>query len=482
MRPKTQSLNFVNGYAMPRDGSNGVDVRLADAFADAPARVDAEAYEPAFVKTNGLVLRFYAYFVERVENSQSETTRYRKCVLYHFLSDGSIKIVEPREANSGLTQGAFLRRHVVEGVCLRDLNVDATVTVYGFTFHIYRCDGFTREYLERAGVDVPEDRAAPEDDAAARRGDTSRVSRLPTRKKDARGKFLTHDKQVLRFYCVWDDAATHGDRRRFVLSYFLIDDTVAVTETPRVKGGRAGVSTTLLHRSRLPLRDEDACATGLANGDYDYVTAENLRIGGVIRVYKRDFFIYDVDAFTKTWYLQTYPSEYSEADFVPRDVTEPEERAVAHRIPAHTGLAIGSEEDSLQNCVSLIPKPPRRDIVADEDAARVLQFRAEMVALSDGDVVDEFDASRRFVVRFHVGDKTLSIFEQASKECAPSKFLERARVKKPVAALSSEHSASTSSSFYDVSDLRVGDTLEIHARGFKLTDTDEYTRRFLARA
>ena len=142
---------------MPRDGSNGVDVRLADAFAGAPARVDAEAYEPAFVKTNSLVLRFYVYFVERVENSQTETTRHRKCVLYYFLSDGSIKIIEPREANSGLTQGAFLRRHVVEGVTLRDLNVNTIVTVYGFTFHIYRCDEFTREYLERAGVDVPED-------------------------------------------------------------------------------------------------------------------------------------------------------------------------------------------------------------------------------------------------------------------------------------------------------------------------------------
>ena len=103
-----------------------------------------------------------------------------------------------------------------------------------------------------------------------------------------------------------------------------------------------------------------------------------------------------------------------------------------------------------------------------------------MVSIGDGDVVDEFDASRQFVVRFHVGDKTLSIFEQASKECASSKFLERARVKKPVDASSSEHSSS--SSFYDVSDLRIGVTLEIHARGFKLTDTDEYTRRFLARA
>ena len=37
MKPKTQSLSFVNGYAIPRDSDGEVDVFDANAFADEPA-------------------------------------------------------------------------------------------------------------------------------------------------------------------------------------------------------------------------------------------------------------------------------------------------------------------------------------------------------------------------------------------------------------------------------------------------------------
>jgi len=37
--------------------------------------------------------------------------------------------------------------------------------------------------------------------------------------------------QVLRFWCVWDDRQSmYGDRRPYVLHYFLEDDTVEVLE------------------------------------------------------------------------------------------------------------------------------------------------------------------------------------------------------------------------------------------------------------
>lgn len=471
MKPKTQSLSFVNGYAIPRDSDGEVDVFDANAFADAPARGEAKAYAPEYVKLHGLVLRFNAYFDETVENGQKESVRCRKCVIYFFLEDGSIKITEPRVENSGMPQGAFLKRHVVRGVTLGDLNVGKAVTIYGFEFKIYRCDGFTRDYLGRVGVDVPNDEREP--DGVGPSWEEVRLARRAARstKKDARGKFLTHDKQVLRFYCVWDDRLKFGDRRRFVLTFFLIDDTVAITEVEANKSGRgSGMSSTLLHRSRLPLRDEDANARGLANDDFDYVTAEDLHVGDTIRVYKRDFFIYGCDEFTKSWYLTKFPGELTEAAFEPHDVTEPEDTVPAHHIPEHTGLAIGSEEDSLQNCISLIPKPPRKDVAKDDEI--VLQFRAEMVPISDADEVCEFDASRRFVVSFHVGDKTLSIFEQASKDSCSSKFLERARVRK----------RDETGAFYDLRDMRVGSVLEIHSRAFKLGESDEFTRKYLENA
>lgn len=37
--------------------------------------------------------------------------------------------------------------------------------------------------------------------------------------------------QVLRFWCIWDDRQSmYGDRRPYVLHYFLEDDTVEILE------------------------------------------------------------------------------------------------------------------------------------------------------------------------------------------------------------------------------------------------------------
>ena len=57
------------------------------------------------------VLRFYAYFLERVQHSPVEETRVRRCQVHIFLEDDSIEVIEPTEANSGLPQGKFLQRN-----------------------------------------------------------------------------------------------------------------------------------------------------------------------------------------------------------------------------------------------------------------------------------------------------------------------------------------------------------------------------------
>ena len=43
------------------------------------------------------------------------------------------------------------------------------------------------------------------------------------------GSFLAHDKQVLRFYTVWDDTdSLYGDLLRFKIHYYLVDDTMEI--------------------------------------------------------------------------------------------------------------------------------------------------------------------------------------------------------------------------------------------------------------
>jgi len=70
-------------------------------------------FEPTFVKLDKQVLRFYGYFKESVVESKLENYRIRKLIIYYFLEDRSILMVEPKMVNSGTMQGAFLNRQMV---------------------------------------------------------------------------------------------------------------------------------------------------------------------------------------------------------------------------------------------------------------------------------------------------------------------------------------------------------------------------------
>jgi hypothetical protein len=44
-------------------------------------------------------------------------------------------------------------------------------------------------------------------------------------------QFLHHNGKVLRFWCVWDDRTDmYGDRRPYVLHFYLEDDSVEINE------------------------------------------------------------------------------------------------------------------------------------------------------------------------------------------------------------------------------------------------------------
>ena len=119
---------------------------------------------PSWLRHQNQVLRFFIYFKEPVHESQHEAFRSRKCKLLFYLSDNTIQIEEPKCENSGLPQGAFLKRGAVErspGVLYlpEDFMIGNEVHIFGRVFHVYDCDGYTREYMaERLGVDmgVPE--------------------------------------------------------------------------------------------------------------------------------------------------------------------------------------------------------------------------------------------------------------------------------------------------------------------------------------
>jgi len=117
------------------------------------------------------------------------------------------------------------------------------------------------------------------------------------------------------------------------------------------------------------------------------------------------------------------------ADFTPSErVAELKPPRAPRMIPPYNGF--GSEEDSLGNCLSLIPKPPQRDFVKFMAHDRrgfdsnELRFTARLVT----DVA--VDRDRRFVVSYYRTDDTLLIFEppvRNSGSHAPPAFYQTSR-------------------------------------------------------
>jgi hypothetical protein len=195
----------------------------------------------------------------------------------------------------------------------------------------------------------------------------------------------------------------------------------------------------------------------------------------------------------------------------------------------------GTLDDSKQNCTSLVPKPPKRDMhkLMNKDKI-ILRFTCCM-ADTHNTKLGHSDADRVFVLSYFLMDDTLSIFEPPLRNSGivGGKFLERSKVQPQAAVAGSagaaQHPCSSelvsgpflcqnlcsmivlmlpmmqsvrgvracgeptynmcgalvqvykpsSEETFTYQDLYVGATLVIHGRGFKLTEADEYTYTYM---
>jgi DUF1126 PH-like domain len=83
------------------------------------------------------------------------------------------------------------------------------------------------------------------------------------------------------------------------------------------------------------------------------------------------------------------------------------------QIPPYNGF--GSEEDSLNSCLSLLPRPPKRDFARFMEYDRrgmdshILRFLARL------DTDRPIESERTFIVNFYLADGTVSVFEPIGK-------------------------------------------------------------------
>ncbi|KAJ7233158.1 hypothetical protein O6H91_Y453100 [Diphasiastrum complanatum] len=159
-RRKSQNLNFADGYPEVRDPEKRKKERMAllenmkdynyEGGACGDCNINTDTPTPKWLKYDRQVLRFFCYFKEPVNERREENFRVRRCTIYFYLEDGSMHISEPREDNSGIVQGTFLKRHKVPKhgggyIGISNFKVGSDITVYERTFRICSCDTFTKE-------------------------------------------------------------------------------------------------------------------------------------------------------------------------------------------------------------------------------------------------------------------------------------------------------------------------------------------------
>jgi len=428
------------------------------------------------------VLRFFAYYKEAVHESRMENYRVRKVTLLYYLEDNTVQVNEPKEENSGIPQGAFVKRHHIpkgrgEFYTVLDFRLGVDVTFYARTFRIVDCDAFTAQFFQENSLDLgePEDYPYNPFDAqytvmkqkeVENRGMSSiktddlmhwteAMLGKPTNliNEDKLAQFLKYDRKVLRFFCMWDDTPSlYGEVRKFVLHYYLADDTVEIVESYKANSGRDPFPK-LLNRQKLPL-------TWDRPGRKEFITAADVELGGTINVFGRDLLICDSDNFTRQFMEENFGHS-----FEGRTISLEEERPEPPRreIPPYTGY--GSEEDSLGSFYSLVPKPPHQNWAKYfENDKKILRFVAQM------DTNSPEDRERLFIISYYLADDTMGVYEPPARNSGfmGGKFMERCRVKNP-----------GSDMFYKPTDMHVGAVMEFRRHRFILIEADEYTLNYM---
>ncbi|CAH0563867.1 unnamed protein product [Brassicogethes aeneus] len=462
---------------------------------------------PAWLCFDKQILVFEGFFQETLQEYRAAPFIVRKVKIFFYLEDGTIQVIEPKVKNSGISQGTLISRSRIRFpdpmsenfYDILDFNIGREVEFYGRVFKITQCDEFTRNFLNRCGIAVPDPIVEPSDPYLEQRkaeGDGTQPKK-PNRSVDIRGKFLENDRKVLRFKCYWDDRKTQfGYIHNLEVLFYLADDTVEINEKHEESSGLPNFC--FLKRTKLPKVYKGLPAPGCDapntilnvlgqsfNKRYtvdpldcgkevtEYYSEKDFSIGGTLNCYGRNIVIIDCDMFTKDYFSKNYGLE----ELIPIDAPKNKIEIVAkeRKLPPWNGF--GSYEDTVQNCISVQPKAPHRDfkkfLSYDRDGmdSHILRFEARLVSKND------INCTRSFIISYFLTDDTIQVNEIAKDNSGfkTSCFFQRCPVKLPGQRVFS----SEAPLYYTPQHMFIGATLIINGFQFVLINADEYALRFM---
>ncbi|PIK58530.1 putative EF-hand domain-containing family member C2 [Apostichopus japonicus] len=200
---------------------------------------------------------------------------------------------------------------ITESYTDQDLMVGVTINVWGRKLILADCDDFTKKYYSTK-YGVSDFKAVPYKADPPRAGKLewppytgfgseedslcSCMGLLPKPPRRDFIKFMEKDRHglesnVLRFKARLDTTKPIDMDRRFIISYFLSDDTIAVFEPPVRNSGIIGGK--FLERERIQKPDQPRFGTELS----EYFTARDLYVGSRLNFHGHYFILIDADEY-----------------------------------------------------------------------------------------------------------------------------------------------------------------------------------------
>lgn len=458
-------------------------------------------FTPKFARYEKMVLRWYGFYREAVDESQVEQERIRKVSILYYLEDDTMELAEPRETNSGLPQGNLVRRHPIvletadgkteeskEGnprmIKWGDIHVGQTLFIYGKTILVTDADPFTRRYVvEQGGAEQQAEQSLPTGVKTNWQEFVPEWLKTKVVDKDFKryceallgkswhdsekmARFIDFNGETLKIAAYWDDTKReYGQIADLTIIYFLEDDTLQIIEVEKKNSGK-GPFNKLWKRGKL-LRDWGKEYFGQRSDvdTRDYITINDLKIGNSISMFGRPVMISAVDRLTRIWFnenvsrvgFQQPEDNYRRDPPVEWPVRDP---------PVWDGL--GGEEDTLNSCKRLVPRRPRRD------EAKFHKFEAQLLRFNSHMISDVNENNERhFVIVYYLENDTMRVFEPPIPNAgfAGGKFLSRGAYR--------PNGRTANEPYIKASDICIGTTLKINHFRFAITAMDQPTREYL---